>query len=51
MVILDGIEVPVDSIVRIEGRYVYTSDYMKICVSKEDIEKINEKKLVKSLNF
>lgn len=51
MVVIDGIEVPVDSIVRIEGNHAYTSDYMKIYVSKDDIKKINEKKLVKSLNF
>lgn len=51
MVVIDGIEVPVESIVRIEGNHAYTSDYMKIYVSKDDIKKINEKKLVKSLNF
>lgn len=43
MVVLDGVKVPVSSITRIEGMYVFTSDYMKICITDEEKKEILKK--------
>ena len=43
MVVIDGIKVPIDTIVRIEGMYIYTDNYMKLCPSREEMEEILEK--------
>lgn len=43
MVVIDGIKVPIDSIVRIEGMYIYTDNYMKLCPSREEMEEILRK--------
>lgn len=43
MVVIDGIKVPIDSIVRIEGMYIYTDNYMKLCPSREEMQQILDK--------
>lgn len=43
MVVIDGIKVPIDTIVRIEGMYIYTDNYMKLCPSREEMKEILEK--------
>lgn len=43
MVVIDGIKVPIDTIIRIEGMYIYTNNYMKLCPSREEMEEILEK--------
>lgn len=43
MVTVNGETFPVSSIVRIEGIYIYTDNYMKLCPTKEEMEEILEK--------
>ena len=43
MVTVNGETFPVSSIVRIEGNYIYTSNYMKIHATNEEMEEILEK--------
>lgn len=44
MITLDGLEIKRDSIVRVTNEnglyYAYTSDYIKICITKEEYEEI-----------
>lgn len=40
MITLDGEKVSVDSIVRIDGMYVYTKEGLKICPYKEEMEEL-----------
>lgn len=43
MVTVNGETFPVSSIVRIEGDYIYTSNYMKIHATKEEMKEVLEK--------
>lgn len=43
MVTVNGETFPVSSIVRIEGNYIYTSNYMKIYATKEEMQQILDK--------
>lgn len=43
MVTVNGETFPVSSITMIEGNYVYTSDYLKLYATKEEMEEILEK--------
>ena len=53
MVTVNGETFPVSSIVRIEGNYIYTSNYMKIYATKEEMEEVLEKmqNLTNLINF
>ena len=43
MITLDGEKVSVDSIVRIDGMYVYTKEGLKIHATKDEMKEILEK--------
>lgn len=39
---INGIFVPIESVVRIEGNYVYTKDALKISATNEEIAELNK---------
>lgn len=39
--VIDGIFVPIESVVRIERNYVYTKDALKICATNEELNELN----------
>lgn len=39
---IDGIFVPIEAVIRIEGYYVYTKDALKICATNEELDELNK---------